>query len=90
MARRREYYLEDRLIEFASIAIDVVESLPDTRVCNHLGSQLLRSATSATLNYGEAQAAESRRDFIHKLKVILKELKESSICLRVLIKEVRM
>ena len=84
MGKAREYDLEERLIKFALSVLTIVDSLPDTKVCNHLGSQLLRSGTSPALNYGEAQAAESRKDFCHKLQVILKELRESSISLRIL------
>jgi four helix bundle protein len=80
----RKFDLETRLLEFTIRIITVVESLPDSRVCNHLGGQLLRSGSSPVLNYGEAQAAESRKDFIHKLKIILKELRETSICLTLL------
>jgi len=81
---KKEYDLEKRLLQFALRAIEVVESLPETKVCNHVGGQLLRSGTSVALNYGEAQSAESDRDFIHKLKVILKELRESLMSLRIL------
>lgn len=84
MAHDRKYDLEERLIEFALVVADIVDSLPDTRFCNHMGSQLIRSGTSPALNYGEAQAAESRKDFIHKIQVILKELRESRISLKVL------
>jgi four helix bundle protein len=84
MRTQKKYDLEDRLVEFAVRITLIVEKLPDTKVCNHLGGQLLRSGTSPALNYGEAQAAESKKDFIHKFKVILKELRESSICLTVL------
>ena len=80
----RKFDLEDRLVEFAVNILDFVESLPETRASMHLGGQLLRSGTSPALNYGEAQSAESRKDFVHKLKVILKELRESSICLRIM------
>jgi four helix bundle protein len=76
--------LEERLITFAVLAINVVNQLPDDRVGNHLGGQLLRSSTSPALNYGEALGAESKRDFIHKLGVILKELRETYNCLRIL------
>jgi len=77
--------LEDRLIDFAIQSIDLIEILPKNPVCKHLGSnQLLRSSTSPALNYGEAQAAESRADFIHKIKIVLKELKESFVCLKIL------
>ena len=80
----KKYDLEQRLIDFAVLIIQTVESLPDTRTGNHLGNQLLRSGTSPALNYGEAQGAESKRDFIHKFGVILKELRESLICLKIL------
>ena len=80
----RKFDLEDRLVDFAVNVLDLVESLPETRASMHLGGQLLRSGTSPALNYGEAQSAESRKDFVHKLKVILKELRESSICLRIM------
>ena len=77
------FNLEDRLISFAVQVIGVAESLPDTKAGNHLASQLVRSGTSPALNYGEAQGAESRSDFIHKLKVIVKELRETSVALRI-------
>lgn len=80
----RKYDLEERLIDFAVLVIDLVEGLPPTKAANHLGGQLLRSGTSPALNYGEAQAAESKRDFIHKIRVVLKELRESHICLRIM------
>ncbi len=83
----KKFDLEDRLIEFTLLIISIVESLPDTKVCNHLAGQLLRSGTSPALNYGEAQSAESRKDFIHKLRIILKELRETRICLRVLLRK---
>lgn len=80
----RKYDLEERLIDFAVLIIDLVEGLPPTKAANHLGGQLLRSGTSPALNYGEAQAAESKKDFIHKIRVVLKELRESHICLRIM------
>jgi four helix bundle protein len=52
-----------------------------------LGGQLLRSGTSPALNYGEAQSAESRNDFIHKMKICLKELRETGICLKIIIRK---
>ncbi|MCW5911468.1 MAG: four helix bundle protein [Cyclobacteriaceae bacterium] len=61
-----------------------MKSLPEDRVTNHLCGQLLRSATSPALNYGEALGAESKKDFVHKLGVVLKELRESFNCLRIL------
>ena len=78
--------LEERLIEFASRIIDLVEALPKTASAKHLGSQLLRSGTSPALNYGEAQSAESREDFVHKMKICLKELRETLICLKLIAK----
>jgi four helix bundle protein len=84
MTDGRKFDLESRLIEFTINVINLVKTLPDNKVCNYLGSQLLRSGTSPVLTYGEAQAAESRKDFMHKFKIILKELRETSICLTVL------
>lgn len=78
--------LEERLIEFASRIIDMVEALPKTAAAKHLGSQILRSGTSPALNYGEAQAAESKDDFLHKMKICLKELRETLVCLRLIAK----
>lgn len=82
--RIMKYDLEDRLINFASSVIDVIESLPTNRAANHLAGQLVRSGTSPALSYGEAQSGESRRDFIHKMKVELKELRETRIALKVI------
>lgn len=80
----REYNLEERLVDFAVSVIRLVDSLPNTKAANHLGGQLLRSGTSPALNYGEAQSSESRKDFVHKFKIILKELRESMVCLKIL------
>ncbi len=76
--------LEDRLIDFAVIVIDVVESLPNTRAGNHIAGQLVRSGTSPAPNYAESRGAESRRDFLHKVKIALKELRESFVWLKVI------
>jgi len=73
----RKFDLEDRLLEFASAIIDLSEGLPDTRAGNHIAGQVLRSGTAPYPNHGEAEAAESRDDFIHKIKVSLKELRET-------------
>ncbi len=80
----KKYDLEERLIEFSLLILDIVEKLPDTKSGNHFAGQLLRSGTSPALNYGEAQVAESRNDFIHKMKICLKELKESYIALQII------
>jgi len=76
--------LEERLINFAVLIIEIVESMPVTKAANHMSGQLLRSGTSPALNYGEAQSGESRKDFIHKIKIALKELRETNICLRII------
>ncbi len=73
--------LEERLIHFAVQIITEVESLPKTRTGNHISGQLIRCGTSPASNYGEAQGAESRVDFIHKMKICLKELRETRIWL---------
>ena len=64
--------LEDRLIDFAVRIINVVEALPNSKAGNHVARQLIRSGTAPAPNYGEAQSAESRKDFIHKMKIALK------------------
>ena len=76
--------LEDRLIAFSVLIIEITESMSQSFAGDHLSKQLLRSGTSVSLNYGEAQDAESRNDFIHKFKVILKELRETMICLKLI------
>ena len=76
--------LEDRLIEFAVLIIRITNELPQNKASNQLGGQLLRSGTSPALNYGEARSAESLKDFIHKMQLVLKELRESYVCLRII------
>jgi four helix bundle protein len=76
--------LEDRLIDFAVMVIGVVEALPNSKAGNHIASQLVRSGTSPAPNYGEARSAESRKDFIHKMKISLKELRETAIWLKII------
>jgi four helix bundle protein len=76
--------LEDRLLEFSARLIRLVDTLPNTRAANHIAGQLLRCGTSPYGNHGEAEAAESRKDFIHKLKICLKELKETRRWLRLI------
>jgi four helix bundle protein len=78
-----KYDLEERLIDFAVEISEIIEKFPETRIGNYLAGQLVRSGCSPALNYGEAQSAESRNDFIHKMKVILKELRESLISLKI-------
>jgi four helix bundle protein len=76
------YDLEERLLQYSVLIIKVVEQLPNTRTGNHVAGQLLRSETSPYPNHGEAQAAESPKDFIHKLRVCFKELRETQRWLR--------
>ncbi len=79
-----KYDLEARLINFSVLIIEIVNETPSSKAGNHLSGQLVRSGTSVSLNYGEAQSAESRKDFIHKMKVILKELRETFVCLKII------
>lgn len=71
------YDLEERLLEFAARIVRLTESVANSMAGNHVAKQVLRSGTSPMANHGEAQAAESRNDFIHKMKIALKELKET-------------
>lgn len=87
MGEAKKYDLEDRLIDFAIRCSDIVEELPNTKLANHIGGQLIRSGSSSALNYGEAQSAESQNDFVHKLKIILKELRESRVGLKVILRK---
>jgi four helix bundle protein len=75
---------ESRLIEFSSLVLQVCDSIKRTEAGNHLRSQLIRSGTSVSLNYGEAQSAESSKDQHHKLSIILKELRESFINMKLI------
>jgi len=82
--KNKKYNLEKRLIDFAVRIINVVEALPNTRAGNHIAGQLVRCGTSPAPNYGEAQSAESRNDFIHKIKIVLKELRETKVWLKII------
>ena len=86
MSKDRKFDLEDRLIDFAARCIKVASALPGDKAGQHLMGQLTRSGTSPALNYGEAQGAESRKDFIHKMKIGLKELRETVVCLKNIVK----
>ena len=76
--------LEQRLIQFSVQIIELCRILNNEYVSQHLSNQIIRSSTSSALNFGEAQAAESRRDFIHKSSIVLKELRETHICLKII------
>ncbi|MBS1808397.1 MAG: four helix bundle protein [Acidobacteria bacterium] len=83
-AQARADELEERLIDFAVRILKLSASLPKTPAGKHIGGQILRSGTSPAPNYGEARGAESHADFTHKLGIVLKELNETSIWLRVI------
>lgn len=76
--------LSDRLLDFAVSVIKVADMLPNTVAGRHVGGQLIRAGTSSGSNYEEACGAESRSDFVHKMSVVLKELKEGRFWLRVI------
>ena len=80
----RKYDLEERLVNFGVSIIKTAEKLPRSFAGTHLAGQLIRSGTAPALNYGEAVSAESRNDFIHKMKVALKELRETNNCLKII------
>ncbi|MEP7128029.1 MAG: four helix bundle protein [Chitinophagales bacterium] len=82
--RKRKFDLEERLIDFSVLIIQIADHLKDTRAGNHIAGQVVRSGTHPALHYGEAQSAESRQDFIHKLKVLLKELRETNNALKII------
>lgn len=79
-----KHELEERLIRFAVMIIKLIDGLKKSKASSHLSGQLLRSGTSPALNYGEARSAESKKDFIHKLQVVLKELRETYVALKII------
>ena len=80
----RVYDLQERLVVYSVAIIQLAEALPKTVTGNHIRNQILRSGTSPAPNYGEAQGAESRADFAHKLRIVLKELRETQVWLQVI------
>lgn len=82
----KRFDLQERLINFSVRIIQVTEALSDTKTGNHLRGQLLRCGTSPAANYAEAQSAESRSDFIHKIRIVLKELRETKVWLLVILR----
>ncbi|MDH3710288.1 MAG: four helix bundle protein [Cyclobacteriaceae bacterium] len=76
--------LEERLITFSVLSIRLAKNIRRSFEGRHLAQQLMRSSTSAALNYGEAKGAESKKDFIHKMRLVLKELRESLVCLKII------
>jgi four helix bundle protein len=83
---KKKYDLQERFIDYAVKIINLSEQLPETKTGKHIAYQMLRSGTSPAANYGEVQSAESRADSIHKLKISLKELRESEVWLKIIIK----
>ena len=81
---RRKYDLEERLLNFTADVVRLADSLPSTKAGNHIAGQLLRCGTSPLANHGEVEAAESRKDFLHKLRICLKELRETWRWLRLI------
>ena len=82
--REPKYDLEVRLVKFAGDVILFANELPNDKAGNHLGGQIIRSSSSAALNYGESKGAESVKDEVHKLGIVLKELKETRVALKIL------
>ncbi len=82
--KKQTYDLEERLLQYSVRIIKIVEQLSNTKAGNHVAGQLLRSGTSPYPNHGEAQAAESPKDFVHKLSISLKELRESQRWLKLI------
>jgi four helix bundle protein len=76
--------IEDRLVNFAASVISMREEREHCEISDHLFGQVMRSSTSAALNYGEAQGAETRKDFAHKIGIVLKELRESHNNLKII------
>lgn len=81
-----KYDLEERLLEYSANVIRLTDRLPNSRAGNHIAGQLVRSGTSPYSNHGEAQGAESQKDFIHKMGICLKELRESERWLKLIAK----
>ena len=81
--------LENRLVELALSISRICKMLDKSYLSQHLTTQIIRSSTSAALNYGEAQAAESRNDFIHKTSIVLKELRETKVSLKLFVDSIK-
>jgi four helix bundle protein len=82
---RRASELEDRLVALGAKNCRLAAGLPSTDIGRHVAAQLTRCSTSPAANYAEARCSESRRDFIHKMKVCLKELRETMVWLKLLV-----
>jgi four helix bundle protein len=84
--KNKIFDLQERFIEYAATIIKLTENISETKAGKHICSQILRSGTSPAPNYGEAQSAESTSDFIHKLKFALKELRETEVWLKIILR----
>jgi len=82
----KKYDLEDRLVEFAANIIRLAKKFPNDFTGKHLGGQIIRSASSTALNFGEAQGTSTTKDYINKAAIVLKELKETRVNLKILSK----
>ena len=80
----KKFDLHERLIDFAVEIINITDNIKPSKAGNHLSGQIVRSGTAPSLNYSEAQSAESRNDFIHKMSVVLKELRETHSNLKII------
>ncbi|MCR9131350.1 MAG: four helix bundle protein [bacterium] len=80
----KKYDLHERLIDFSVLILEIVEKMPRTYTGVHLSKQLVRSGTAPALHHAEAQSAESAKDFIHKMKIALKELRETYVNLKII------
>jgi len=83
-AESKSEITQKRLSSFAAQVIRLSATLPDTPEATHIRKQILRSGTAVAANYAEARAAESRADFIHKLRIALKELNETAVWLQMI------
>lgn len=86
MNKERPFDLEDRLIDFSVRIIRLAAALPKSDAGRHIAGQILRSGTSPAAHYGEAQGAESKADFVHKLRIALKEMRETRVWIKVIAK----
>ena len=84
METKKIYDLENRLVKFACMCLDVCDRLPNTKAGQNLAQQLSRSGTAPAVGYGEAQAADSHADFFLKMRLVLKEIRETNISLRII------
>lgn len=76
--------IEERMVDFAVRIVKLCDKMPKTYAGRHLANQLLRSGTSPAAQYAEARGAESKKDFVHKLKICLKELNETNVWLKII------